>query len=326
MEMEILVIGGGVSGLTAAIRLQEAVRGTPWRVRIWTCEPPVQTTSGVAAALWYPYKVTGGGVAAWGRLAFATFADLAHDPASGVRLCRGIELLRSPQPADPPWRESVQAFRHAHPVELPPGYPDGVVFSVPVIQMPVYLPYLLARFQAHDGRVELHPPLTSLAQVTARSPIVVNCTGLGAREVVGDQQVQPSVGQVVWVANPGLTQFVLDEADPAGPTYIVPFADYCVLGGTDLAADWREPRPEVTAAILRRCQALEPRLAGARVLGSKLGRRPVREPDGVRLERERSGAGGWVVHNYGHGGAGVTLSWGCAAEVVGLAQEVLAGL
>ena len=101
MEMEILVIGGGVSGLTAAIRLQEAVRGTPWRVRIWTCEPPVQTTSGVAAALWYPYKVTGGRVDTWGRLAFATFVDLAHDPASGVRLGRGIELLRSPQPADP---------------------------------------------------------------------------------------------------------------------------------------------------------------------------------------------------------------------------------
>ncbi len=54
MEMEILVIGGGVSGLTTAIRLQEAVRGTPWRVRIWTCEPPVRTTSSVAAALWYP--------------------------------------------------------------------------------------------------------------------------------------------------------------------------------------------------------------------------------------------------------------------------------
>ena len=135
-RMEILVIGCGVSGLTTAIQLQEAVRGTAWHVRIWTCEPPLQTTSSVAAALWYPYKVTGGRVDTWGRLAFTTFVDLAHDPASGVRLCRGIELLRSPQPADPPWRESVHAFRHAHPAELPPGYPDGFVFTVPVIQMP----------------------------------------------------------------------------------------------------------------------------------------------------------------------------------------------
>jgi D-amino-acid oxidase len=322
---DILVIGCGVSGLTKAIQLQEAMRGRPWRVCIWAREPPLQTTSSVAAALWYPYKVAAGGrVDAWGRLAHATFVELARDPRSGVRQRCGIELFRALQPTDPPWRDVVHGFRHARPAELPQGYQDGFVFTVPVIQMPVYLPYLLTRFQVNGGRVELDHPLTSLDEATTRSPIVVNCTGLGARELVRDRHFHPSLGQVVWVANPGLTQFVLDDLDPAGPTYIVPFDTYCVLGGTDLAADWSAPRPEVTEAILRRCEALEPRLQGARVLASKIGLRPVRVDEAVRLERDRSVTDACVVHNYGHGGAGVTLSWGCAADVVGLVQEALA--
>ena len=54
-----------------------------------------------------------------------------------------------------------------------------------------------------------------------------------------------------------------------------------------------------------------PALAGATVLRHQVGLRPARPV--VRLERE-----GDVVHCYGHGGAGVTLSWGCADEVVAL--------
>jgi D-amino-acid oxidase len=71
--------------------------------------------------------------------------------------------------------------------------------------------------------------------------------------------------------------------------------------------------PGTAQAILARCVALEPDLADARVLSHAVGLRPGRpEP---RLETERRD-GGVVVHNYGHGGGGVTLSWGCAEEVV----------
>ena len=63
-----------------------------------------------------------------------------------------------------------------------------------------------------------------------------------------------------------------------------------------------------------------PLLAGVRVLGGAVGLRPARPA--VRLEAEPHDRG-VVVHCYGHGGAGVTLAWGCAEEVVGLVSAAL---
>ena len=124
--------------------------------------------------------------------------------------------------------------------------------------------------------------------------------------------MHPVQGQVVLVEQVGLERWWLDSARAEGPTYVVPRSRDIVVGGTDVEGEWsRTPSPEVAAAILRRALRLVPELAGAEVLGHRVGLRPAR-PE-VRLERV-----GDVVHCYGHGGAGVTLSWGCAAEVAGL--------
>ena len=124
----------------------------------------------------------------------------------------------------------------------------------------------------------------------------------------------PIRGQVVHVERGAVERFLIDEGHPAGVTYVVPRSDDCVLGGSVGEGDCDlEPSAQTTAAILERCRALEPGLADARVLSVSVGLRPGR--DEVRLEAERDG-NGLVVHNYGHGGAGVTLSWGCAEDVV----------
>ena len=126
----------------------------------------------------------------------------------------------------------------------------------------------------------------------------------------------PSRGQVALLANPGLTRWVVDDDHPDGMVYALPHPGWVVCGGTDVAGSWdTEPDRAVHEAILRRVREVVPALAGAEVLGARVGLRPV-APE-VRLAASDVG-GRPVVSCYGHGGAGVTLSWGCADEVVRL--------
>jgi D-amino-acid oxidase len=313
---DVIVVGCGVIGLTAALRMREASLD----VRIVTAALPFETTSGVAAALWYPYKAyPEDRVLSWGSETFEVFVELSRVPGSGVRMREGVELWREPVP-DPWWASAVPDVRRCTKDELPPGYSDGHIFVAPVIEMPIYLRYLLDRFVGAGGNVE-HRFVSSLEDA-GDGHVIVNCAGLGARELVGDPSMEPIRGQIVRVRNPGLERFVLDEGNPEGVTYVIPRSEDCILGGTAEEGEWdTEPDPEISAGILRRCTTLEPRLADAEVLEHKAGLRPGR-PE-IRLEREDIAHGPPRVHNYGHGGSGVTLSWGCAAETLRLVRRIL---
>ena len=311
---EVVVIGCGVIGLSTAIRLREAGLDT----RIVAADPPGETTSAVAAAIWYPYKAfPERDVLRWGRRTFEVLETLASAPGTGVRMREGLELRRE-RAGRPWWAEAVPGVRRCSDDELPPGYRGGHAFVVPVVEMPIYLRYLRDRFTAAGGTVQRRA-VARPDEFADEASVVVNCAGLGARGLVGDDSMKPIRGQVLRVRNPGLDRFFLDEDDPEGVTYIVPRSRDCVLGGTADEGDWTtDPDPRTAAAILRRCSTLEPRLADAEVLGHGVGLRPGR-PE-VRLGRE-AGDGLSLVHNYGHGGSGVTLSWGCAEEALRLVRE-----
>jgi D-amino-acid oxidase len=313
--LHIIVIGCGVSGLTSGIRLLEAGH----QVTIWARELPPHTTSNVAAAIWYPYKafpvekVTG-----WSRRSFEVFVELAEVTRSGVRPAVTIELLRKPA-ADPWWRSSIRQFRRATPDELPPGYVDGYVYQTMAMDTGIYMDYLVERFKEAGGEI-VEREVSSLGEPLAEAPLVVNCSGLGARTLAGDDSVFPIRGQVLRVAPLPVRRVMLDdyEDDDSVITYIVPRTTDCILGGTVQVGDWNlEPKMATAEAILARCARLAPEVRGVQILEHLVGLRPGR--DAVRLEAEAL-SGGTVVHNYGHGGAGLTLSWGCAEEVVSLAS------
>lgn len=182
--------------------------------------------------------------------------------------------------------------------------------------MPVYLHWLVSDVARNGGLIERRR-VASLEEASAVAPVVVNCTGLGARTLCGDELLHPIRGQVVRIANPGLSRFIVDVDAPGGATYVIPRGNDCVLGGTAEEHAWSvAPDPATAADILTRCGRLEPRTIGATVLEHRVGLRPGRSS--VRLELERAGDS-VIVHNYGHGGAGVTVAWGCAEEVVRLA-------
>ncbi|MEJ7795453.1 MAG: FAD-dependent oxidoreductase [Nocardioides sp.] len=297
----VVVVGAGVVGLTVAVRLAEQGR----RVDVLARDLPLETTSVIAAALWYPYEARPQHrVNAWASRSYAAFSELAAHPESGVRLVAGTEVLTAGTP-DPWWAGSVPDLARASP---PTGYADAWSFTAPLVDMPVHLTWLRERL------LELGGTLTRVTLADLPRPedgIVVNCSGLGARTLAGETDVHPGRGQVLLVMGADVDRWWLDGS---GPTYVVPRTRHVVVGGTFDDGAWdRTPSPGTAAAILERAFRLVPSLVDARVVGHRVGLRPVRSE--VRLERV-----GDVVHCYGHGGAGVTLALGCADEVVELVE------
>lgn len=318
--MNILVLGCGVSGLTTGLCLLEA----NYSVTIWARDLPPQTTSNVAAAVWLPFKAFPvERVTAWGKTTYQCFKALQAERESGVFMADVLDLKTNPCP-DPWWVSAVENFRHAGQDELPPGYADGFAFEAPVIDTHVYLDYLLCRFQARGGRV-YQRAIASLSEAFAECNIVINCTGLGARELVGDQDLHAARGQVVRVRHNGFRQVLIDEHNLDQLTYIVPRRHDIVLGGTyEERNESTALDPEATQAILRRCAQLVPAFAAFApddIVSVGCGLRPARST--VRLEAERPAPQQLLIHNYGHGGAGITLSWGCAMDVVALLTGIL---
>jgi D-amino-acid oxidase len=309
LTREAIVVGCGVAGLTTAVRLLEG----GFKVRIVSRERTPNTTSDIAAAVWYPFRCGPPDRALlWSRRSFRVFRELAHDEATGVTLVPGVDLLRQHDGSDPWWKEAVDTLRAAEPAELAPGYVAGHVFTAPVIAMPVYMKWLESRVAAAGGAVETRS-VSNLEALLLEASLVVNCTGLGARELVKDDEVHPIRGQIVRVAAGHTHRFVQAAGADTPLAYIIPRPDCTVLGGTEDVDDWGLEVDRAAAdAILARCRALEPRLHDAPVLSHAVGLRPGRRE--VRLETVRN-PGGIVIHNYGHGGGGVTLSWGCADEV-----------
>jgi D-amino-acid oxidase len=300
----VIVVGAGVVGLSCAVRLLEAGH----RVDVVARDLPLETTSVVAAALWSPYVNEQEHVLRWSRRAYDVYAGLAVEDRTGVALREGTEVFREPAP--PPWWYAAlpDGAGPDRETRLPAGFAAGWTMTCPVIEMPVYLRWLSGRVEALGGTIT-RMNLSSLP--TDSGALVVNASGIGAKHLAADPSVGPVRGQVVLVEQVGIERWVLDSD---APTYVIPRGRDVVVGGTHDAGEWSRTVDAPTAgSILERARALVPEIAGARVLRHRVGLRPARPT--VRLERV-----GDVVHCYGHGGCGVTVSWGCADDVVGLAD------
>ncbi len=311
----VTVVGGGVVGLTSALELARAGHD----VRCVRDVPVRDTVSAVAGGLWFPYHVEPRDrVLGWGRVALDRFLSIVHDADAGARLEEGLVVERGP--ADRWWAAALPAWREATAGELPVGATGGVVATVPLVTMPVFLRWLedqctLEGVSLTEGHV------TDVDAVDGE--VVVVAAGRRSAELLGTATSTASRGQVALLANPGLTRWLVDDGHPDGMLYVLPHPGWVVCGGTDARASVEaEPDPEVHAAIVARARAAVPALRDAQVLGSRVGLRPV--ADAVSLEATRVGDR-TIVTNHGHGGAGVTLSWGCAAEVVSLVDRATSG-
>jgi D-amino-acid oxidase len=307
---QVIVVGAGVIGLTTACVLGE--RGL--RVEVWSRDEPHELVSAVAGAIWYPFlaeprqRVLG-----WIATTFRRLSALAAVPAAGVHLQTVTEVFATATP-DLWWASAAGAIEPLPAAQVPPPHRAAIRLVVPVCATPRHLPWLRTMVEQRGGRC-VSRELRSLDEALAVCPRVVNCTGLGARELCGDATLQPVRGQVVVVERIAGVDALIEDG-PGQPFYVIPRGDELVLGGTAQAGDERLlPDPHDTAAITAGLGARVPALRDVVVRRVKVGLRPCRPT--VRLEAETRGSGR-VVHNYGHGGSGYTLAWGCAEEAAAL--------
>jgi D-amino-acid oxidase len=317
IPVRIAVIGGGVSGLTCAVRLAE--EGA--RVTLITRDAPGATTSAVAGAVWFPYRVRPNArTGPWAAAGYERFERLAQQGEAPVTMVPLTVLYPGRLDEEPWWLDAVPPSGEVRPAtasELPDGYADGRTVRVPCIQAPAYLDWLRRRFAELQGAYE-ERELQSLGEPDADA--VVNCAGVGAHALANDHDLRPVRGQVAYVRTREPLRFMVDETSPNALAYVLPRPDVTVLGGTAEEGDWdTSPRSDTTRDIIRRARLLEPALEHAEYVGSAVGLRPARSE--VRLEAAVLEDGRPLVHDYGHGGSGFTLSWGCADEVARLVLD-----
>jgi D-amino-acid oxidase len=330
MQHHVAIVGAGVSGLTCGVVFAE--RG--YRITILAKEIGQQTTSGAAAALWFPYDVEPvDKVIPWALETFRTLVDLARSAESGVSMIELRQFSRAEEIQIPDWaiplgarrlpavatalcrradgsrRKRLDTARRLQP------FKSGFTLTVPLMDTTIYLDYLANRFLKADGQITKNVRFETLEDVDPKFDLVINSAGIGARELVHDIDLEPHRGQVAIVRRiKDLPCAVV--CDDAPLMYAIPRRSDCVFGGTNELSDNLAADSATTARIVADCsRALK--IEKPNVLTERVGLRPFRKL-GVRVERDRLSDGRTVIHNYGHGGSGFTLSWGCAAEVVQL--------
>jgi D-amino-acid oxidase len=337
MAKSVAIIGAGVSGLTCGVLFAE--RG--FSVKIFAGQIGTRTTSGAAAALWFPYDAEPADkVIPWALATYKALVDLASDirSAQGQKLERfkrsslenGVSMIelrqycRHGEIKIPDWAHDLgrvaTALRAVADRPQASGYnfSSGFSLRVPIMDTTIYLDYLVDRFQKAGGEIKGDVQFDNLEDVDPRFDLIINCAGIGARELACDADLEPHRGQVAIVPKPDNLNCAI-VCDDAPLMYAIPRTNDCLFGGTNEVSDDLNPDPKTTKAIVGECARVL-KIDSPPVLRERVGLRPFRK-SGVRLEREKLRDGRTVIHNYGHGGSGFTLSWGCAQEVVGLAPR-----
>lgn len=314
MQKKIIIAGCGVIGLTTGIRLLEE----EYEVMIVTKDLPKQTTSNKAAAFWFPYHVRDSKqVLDWSMLSYKKFEAFSHDADSGVHMTPVIKLGNEISEIEQRIRETLheERFRSLIREECRGKFTDGWRIEVPLVETPVYLPFLMNKFLSGGGKI-IEREIQMLDELYSDEDIIVNCTGLASRELAHDDRLIPIRGQIVFLKTENLHRIILEDL---APSYIVYRTDGCVCGGT-YEENIFSTETEETAIqkILERCFELEPHLKSAVIADRWAGLRPYRNE--IRVARE---PGKPLIHNYGHGGSGFTVSWGCAEEVVSIVNDML---
>ncbi|XP_054165231.1 D-amino-acid oxidase-like [Oppia nitens] len=333
-KLKIAVIGAGIIGCTSASVLIESVPNVDITIISEKFTP--NTTSDGSGGLIYPYlsgSTDRQRIRKWinNSLVYLNkYYQLPDSGKFGIGLLSMYYLLEDEEVFDyqdfddimisqrPMTSSELKQFSSSS--ESQNKWTKGVYVTTYYAECRKLLPYLLQQFKSKGGKV-CQQRVDSLQQLIGKYDIVINCRGLEAGKCSADQSVHPIRGQVYRISAPWIKHSVM-----AGNHYIVPNSDCVVLGGTKQLNNWdTNVDPIDSKDIMDGCSQLIPSIRTAQVVNEWVGLRPGRHE--VRLEREVISDGQsnqlQVIHNYGHGGCGVTLSFGCAHEVLDYVQQII---
>ena len=255
----VAVLGAGGVGLATARLLQR--RGV--EVTLYTKALPPETTSNKSGAQWWPVSVFDSDKVTpdfqelflrAARLSYAHYQTMVGD-RYGIRWVRNYQLsdqgpregfymgMRSPM------RDLYPELRELQPDEHPFGAKHVRQFDTMLIEPPVYLEAVLRDVRIAGGRVVVGELASREALAALPEPVIMNCTGLGSRELFGDMELTPIKGQLsVLLPQPEIDYTILE-----GGLYMFPRRDGILLGGTfergvwDMAPD-REAEKRIVEA------------------------------------------------------------------------------
>lgn len=312
-KKKIAIAGAGISGMsTACILMQNG-----YEVTIYAKSFFPDITSNKAAAFWFPYHIRNDkrGIE-WCRTSYDHYLELAKDPSTGISIQQLLKIVRKGvDEAQTTWIDFMPSgsYRLMTGAETAAEFEKVYDITVPLIETQLFLPWLKNHLEKNNVGF-IHQTIDDLQQLNKDYDFVVNCTGLGARGLCNDRELIPVRGQVA-LLSPGKNLSIY--LDNEKPLYVVPRKDAIIVGGTyEESIDVEITEPETIKRILTTAYEALPLLKSQTVIGSWAGLRPYRKD--VRVEMDSEGK---IIHNYGHGGSGFTLAFGCANTVLRMIKQ-----
>ena len=248
----VAVIGAGALGLTTARLVQEA--GFP--VTIYAKDLPPHTTSNFAGGQISPFgHYREDAVTEYWKRQFMVAMDYSWrrwqimvGDDYGVRwLPTYEESSRPPRGGD--WMDAYYPDGRTLPPSQHPFPTDNVVrFDTMYVETGRFLRQMMTDIQVASGRIEVRDFASPEAITSLPEKLVFNCTGLGARSLFGDTELQPVRGQLAIL----IPQPEVRYAFAGGSGYMFPRPDGVILGGTFERDVWDpKPDPSDIARIVR---------------------------------------------------------------------------